>query len=237
MSHYFAAALFAVVPALLFTTWLGVSGQVDLHFKVALVTALGTVGAHSLLILFMVLTGRILREAMRARELGAEYLTELNEFFSRKAAYPAAILGSVSIVAAGVLSMAQVEFGWSKSTHMLAGLVALITNLWAFSLELRGLRQNQVLVDRVATELDRIDRDLEAKGELPEEAPLEPAVIARGGMILGISSWMPYFYWVFVEWRGDFSKTSIHPWVEASVLGFGVWFLARGAEPVREEES
>lgn len=236
MSNYFAAALFVVVPALLFTTWLGVSGQVDLHFKVALITAIGTVGAHSLLILFMILTGRILREAMRARELGGEFLAELNEFFSRKAAYPAAILGSVSIVVAGVLSMAQVEFGWSKSTHMLAGLAALLINLWAFSLELRSLRQNQELVDRVANELDRIDRDLEAKGELPEDAPLEPEVLARGGIIIGVSAWMPYLYWVFIEWRGDFSKASIHPWVEVSALGFGVWLLARGAGPAQEEE-
>lgn len=237
MTHYFAAALFVVAPALLLTTWLGVSGQVDLHFKVALVTAIGTVGAHSLLILFMILTGRIIREAMRARELGDEFLEELNEFFSRKAAYPAAIFGSVSIVVAGVLSLAQVEFGWSKSTHMLAGLAALVINLWAFSLELRSLRQNQKLVDRVATELDRIDRALEARGELPEDAPLDPAVLARGGLIIGVSAWMPYLYWVFFEWRGDFSKTSIHPWVEASALGFFVWLLARGAGPAREEDS
>ena len=133
--------------------------------------------------------------------------------------------------------MAQVEFGWSKATHMLAGMMALVANLWAFSLELRSLKENQVLVDRVALELDRIDRDLEAKGELPIDAPLEPAAIARGGMILGISAWMPYLYWVLVEWRGDFSKTSIHPWIEASLIGFGVWYLARGAElPAGEQE-
>jgi hypothetical protein len=236
MSHYFAAALAVVIPALLATTWLGISGQVDLHFKVALVTAIGTVGAHSLLILFFILTGRILREAMQARELGGDFLAELNEFFARKAAYPAAIFGAVSIVVAGVLSMAQREFGWSPSTHMVAGVVALIVNLWAFPLELRSLRENQVLVDRVAAELDRIDRGLEAQGELPEEQPLEPATIARGGLIVGVSAWMPYLYWVFVEWRGDFSKASVHPWVEVSVLGFGVWLLARGAEPLDTQE-
>ena len=236
MSHYFAATLVVVVPALLVTTWLGATGQVDLHFKVALVTAIATVGAHSLLILFMILTGRILREAMRARELGGEFLAELNEFFARKAAYPAAILGAVSIVAAGVLSMAQREFGWSPSTHMLAGVIALMINFWAFPLELKSLRQNQGLVDRVASELNRIDKHLEEKGELPEDPPIEPAVIARAGLIIGISAWMPYLYWVFVEWRGDFSKTSIHPWVEASLLGFFLWLLARGVEPTQEPE-
>lgn len=236
MFHYFTAALVVVIPALLATTWLGISGQVDLHFKVALVTAIGTVGVHSLLIMFFILTGRILREAMQARELGSQFLAELNEFFARKRVYPAAIFGAVSIVAAGVLSMAQREFGWSPSTHIIAGVAALIVNLWAFPLELRSLRENQGLVDRVAEELDRIDQSLEMRGELPEEQPLEPAAIARGGLIIGISAWMPYFYWVFVEWRGDFSKTSVHPWVEVSLLGFGVWLLARGARPEKARE-
>lgn len=237
MSHYFAAVLCVVVPALLVTTWLGLSGQTDLHFKVALLTAIGTVGAHSLLILFMILTGRILREAMQARDLGPEFLVELNEFFARKAAYPAAILGAFSIVVAGVLSMAQTELGWSPSTHMIGGLLAMVINLWAFPLEFAALRENQVLVDRVAAELDRLDKHLEAAGELPVELPPDPAAIARGGLIVGISAWMPYFYWVFVVWRGDFGKASIHPWVEVSALGFFVWWAVRKAQiqPVEAE--
>lgn len=236
MFHYFAATLVVVVPALLWTTWLGISGRVELHFEVALVTAIATVGAHSLLILFMILTGRILREAMRSRDLGPRFLEELNQFFARKAAYPAAVLGAVSIVAAGVLSLAQRELGWSPATHMIAGLGALVVNLWAFPLELRTLRENQHLVDRVAGELDRIDRDLEAQGELPEESPPDAATIARGALIVAVSAWMPYLYWVFVVWRGDFRKASIHPWIEISVLGLAVWLMARGAakEGVRE---
>jgi len=237
MFHYFAATLAVTVPALLATTWLGMTGQVDLHFKVALITAIATVGTHSLLILFIILTGRILREAVRARQLSGEFLDELNEFFARKAAYPAALLGAVSIVAAGVISMAQREFGWSPSTHMFAGVVALMVNLWAFPLELRVLHENQGLVDRVADELDRIDVALEASGELPEDQPLDPASLARGGLIVGISAWMPYLYWGLVEWRGDFSRTSIHPWVEVSVLGFAVWLLARGAHPEEAPEA
>jgi hypothetical protein len=230
MFHYFAIAVAMVVPALLATTWLGVSGQVETHFKVALVTAIGTVGVHSLLILFMILTGRILREAMRARELSPVFLGELNEFFARKAAYPAALLGAVAIVVAGVLSMAQREFGWSTATHMVAGVGALLVNFWAFPLELKALRQNQDLVDRVAGELDRIDHDLEQSGELPVEALPDPAAIARGAFIVGVSAWMPYLYWAMVVWRGDFTQVSIHPWVELSALGFLAWWLVRKAE-------
>ena len=49
-------------------------------------------------------------------------------------------------------------------------------------------------------------------------------------MIVAISAWMPYFYWVFVVWRGDFAKASLHPWIEVSALGLFVWWLARKAE-------
>lgn len=227
MFHYYVIVSAVVVPALLVTAWLGISGALENHFRLALVTAIATVGAHSLLILFMILTGRILREAVRSRELSREFLDELNVFFARKQAYPAAVFSAMSIVAAGVLAYAQPALGLPAWTHMVAGLLALVYNLWAFPLELGALRENQLLVDRAAAELDAIDRELEARGELPVDEPVRPAAIARGAAIIAVSAWMPYFYWVVVEGRGDFSKVSLHPWVEVSVVAFLIWRLAR----------
>lgn len=229
MFHYFAGVVAVVAPALVASAWLGIAGRVELHFQVALVTAIATVGAHSLLILFMILTGRILREAVRARDLPREFLDELNVFFARKTAYPLAILAAFAIVVAGVLAQAQQALGMPPMTHMLAGVVALVVNLWAFPLELRALRENQRLVDRAAARLDEIDRDLAERGELPRDEPIGPQAIARGGLIVAVSAWMPYLYWVFVVWRGDFGKASIHPWIEASVAGLVVWGIARRA--------
>ena len=130
MIHYFGAAAFLTIVALLVSAWLGISGQLDVHFRVALVTAILTIGTHSLLILFMVITGRIIREAILHRDLPAEFLAELNEFFSRKKAYPAALLGAVSIVAAGVLGTAQSAIGLPPMTHMLVGVLDLCVNFF-----------------------------------------------------------------------------------------------------------
>lgn len=236
MVHYYTIACAVVVPALLVTAGLGIAGDMDLHFRVALVTAFATVGLHSLLILFMILTGRILHEAVRSRDLSQGFLDELNEFFARKKAYPVALLSAFLIVVAGVLSMAQHPLGLPPATHMLAGIIALVFNLWAIPLEMRALRDNQLLIDRAAAELDAIDVVLAAKGEIPEDEPITPATMARGALIVAFSSWLPYLYWGFVVWRGEFAKVSLHPWVELSAFGLFVWLLAR-SEVRREAHS
>lgn len=227
MAHYYLIACAIVVPALLVTTGLGLAGEVELHFRVALVTAFATVGLHSLLILFMILTGRILREAVRSRDLSQGFLDELNEFFARKKAYPVALVAALLIVVAGVLSLAQPALGLPAATHMLAGIVALVFNLWAIPLELRTLLDNQLLIDRAATELDAIDVELAAQGEIPQDEPITPAAMARGALMVAFSSWLPYLYWGLVVWRGKFDKVSLHPWVELSAAGLFVWLLAR----------
>ncbi len=111
MIHYFGAAAILTIISLLASAWLGISGQLEVHFRVALVTAILTIGTHSLLILFMIITGRIIREAILHRDLPDEFLAELNEFFRRKKAYPAALLGAVSIVAAGCTRHSPVSPG------------------------------------------------------------------------------------------------------------------------------
>lgn len=229
MLHYFAvfAALSAI--SLLVTAWLGIQGYPN-HLSFGLISAIFTVGVHSLVILFMIVTGRVLREAIRSRDLPAKFLEELNVFFGKKSAYPAGVFGALSIAMAGVLGYGAPSLGWPSAVHMLVAIGAVVFNLWAYTVEFRALVENQALLDRAADALDAIDVELEKRGELPEEEPLLPSQIARGGMIVAISAWMPYFYWVFVVWRGDFAKASLHPWIEVSALGLFVWWLARKAD-------
>lgn len=235
MAHYFLIACLASGPALLAAAVIGFLGRLDLHFQVALPAAILTVGAHTLLILFMIVTGRILREAIRSRDLPQTFLDELNDFFANKRAYPAAIFGSFSIVAAGVLAFGAPALGLPTAVHWVSGLLALALNLWALPIEFRALRENQRLVDAAAVALDRIDRELEAQGEAPEEeGPMTPAALARAAGIVAISAWMPWAYWAFVIWNGDLSKASVHPFLEVSVLAAIVWWMARG-EARRQE--
>lgn len=227
MQHYFLGAVAVTAPALLLTAGLGIFGHPELHLKVGLVTAMAAVGTHTLAILFMIVTGRVLKAAMAARSLPPEFLTELNEYFRSKAAYPAALLAATATVAAAVLGYGAPALGLSPAVHMLAGVLALVVNLWAFPLELRALRENQTLIDRAAGTLDAIDRDLARRGTLPQPEPIDARTIARGALIVAVSAWMPYLYWALVVWRGDFGKASVHPWLEVSVLALLVWWIAR----------
>lgn len=229
MLYYFVAGVACAIPALLWTAWLGIQGARERHLLAGLVTAILVVGVHTLLILFMLVTGRVLREGMRTRNLPADFLVELNAFFAKRQAYPAAVFGAVSIVAAGVLGQAGRALGLHPAVHMLAGLAALVLNLWAFSLEVLSLRANQRLLDRAAVELDAIDRELAARGTPLrfDDPPPDARKVARGALILALSAWLPYLYWVLIVWRGDFAAVSLHPWIEVSAAALLVWFFAR----------
>ena len=118
MFHYFAIAATITSLALLAAAGLGLASRVSpgidsqTHFLVSLIAAILAIGTHTILILFMILTGRILREAIRARDLPQSFLEELNHFFAKKAAYPAAISAAFSVVVAGVMAFAGREFGF-----------------------------------------------------------------------------------------------------------------------------
>ena len=225
MSHYFLVGVILLVPALGWTviTGLGHDGT-ERHFWAGLMTGALAVGVHTLLILFVLITGRILREAMKARSLGPEFLEELNQFFAVQRAYPLAVLAAFSTVVAGVLGNTARGFGISPAWHWLAGIGAVGINLWALREELLILRSNQMLVDRVARELDEIDRRAQ---EPFVEQPADTRTVARWSLAVALGAWMPYLYWGLFEYRGDFSRVSLHPWVEASAIGFALWLLAR----------
>ncbi len=228
MFHYLLGASVVAAPLLLGAATLGIFGYPEWHLRVALVAAILCIGLHSLFIMFMIVTGRILREAVASRDLSQSFLDELNDFFARKSAYPAAVFAAMGIVAAGVLGYGAQGLGLPPALHWLAGLAALTFNLWALPVELRTLKDNQGLVDRAAAELDTLDAAIIAGGgELPQDEEISAERIAYWAGIVSFSIWMPYFYWAFVVWRGDFTKTSVHPWLEISLLSLFIWFLAR----------
>jgi hypothetical protein len=231
MVHYFAACAALVIPALLWTAWTGFAGGGESHVGAGLFAAVLAVLAHTLVILFVLVTGRVLKEAMATRPLPAQFLAELNEFFGRKQAYPAALLGASATAAAAVLGYAHRGFGTPTWLHAAAGLGAIAVNVASIRLELRALRENRALVDRAAAELDRLDREgrapsgAAAQGDAAE--PYDPARVRRWGLIVAASAWFPYLYWSLIVWRGDFARVSLHPWIEGSALGLAVWWIAR----------
>ncbi|HVS09080.1 MAG TPA: hypothetical protein VMS76_04330 [Planctomycetota bacterium] len=229
MVHYFLVAAILFVPALV---WTAATGALDAeaHLWAGLFTAVLGIALHTLVILFMIVTGRVLKEAMRTRPLGPVFLEELNQFFAEKRAYPLAGLGAVSIVTAGVLGFAPRGFGIAPAWHVAAGAIALALNLWAVLEEHRALRGNQALLDRTAAELDRLDREQPAGARAEPQGVadgIEPRHLARWGAIIAVSAWLPYLYWGLINWRGDLTRVSLHPWIEISGLGLVLWWLGR----------
>jgi hypothetical protein len=232
MVHYFAALAVLVVPALVWTAVSGLVGS-PAHVGVGLFGAVFAAAVHSLMILFMIVTGRVLKEAMASRPLGPEFLAELNVFFARKTAYPVALFAVLAIVVAAVLGFAHRGFGVHPAWHWASGVVALVFNLWAIGVEYRALRENQSLIDRAARELDRIDQERApsiADASAGEE-PYDPARARRWGLIVAISAWFPFLYWSLIVWKGHFARMDVHPWLElsllASLFGLVVWQIAR----------
>jgi len=227
MWHYFLVGALVLAPALLATLLLGVFFDgTSKHLWAGLFTASVGVGVHTLVILFMLVTGRVLREAIRVRELSPEFLEQLNRFFAQKRAYPLAGIGAALLVTTGVLGYSSRGFGISPAWHLAVGLCAVVFNLWALQEEYRALRENQRLVDRAANELDAIDRELVERGSPPVETPPAPLLSLRNGLTLAIGAWLPYLYQSLIVWRGDFGRVSLHPWIEASVVGCVMIVLA-----------
>jgi len=220
MVHYFAGLAAACALALIATAVSGIwMAGGELHLLLGLLAGTLAVGLHSLLIVFMIITGKVLRAAMDARPLSGEFLAELNAFFASKRAYPAAVLGAASITAAGVLGYAQRGFGWPAEVHLAFALFALVYNLYAMQIEWRALLDNQSLLDRTARALDEIDARAAARGELAPAAAdgnslgferIDHALAARRWTLAALSAWAPYAYWALVVWKGRTADMS--PW-------------------------
>ena len=229
MTHYFGAFALLAAPMLLLTAWTGIQGS-PRHLSIGLVAAVLAVATHSLLILFMIVTGRVLREATRVRQLDPALLARLNAFFAERPGYPLALLSVLAIAAAAVLGYGNRAFGLSPAVHMLVGLGALVLNLWTLGVELAVMRENQRLVDEAAGALDRIDRERAESGLADESPPAnapDPKRFVRLGWTIALGAWLPYLYRLLIVWRGDTTRVGLHPWIELSLLGFVILFLAR----------
>ncbi len=231
MLHYTATLVGLAFPALLIAAGLGFWGERQTHLSAGLLAAILCIAAHSVVILFMVITGRLLKEAMRTRPLPASFLAELNEYFGTRPGFPAALLGAFSTVIAGVLGHGARAFDLSPYVHVTAGLLALAINLRCFAIGIQAVRRNQNLLDRAVAALDEIDEQRAASGSDQEEAPSEgpnARDFARLGFRLSLGASLPYLYILFIHNQGNFARTSIHPWIEISLLGLLTWLLARG---------
>jgi hypothetical protein len=207
MLHYYLALALVLAPCLVLTLLSGaLHDGSELHLGLGLFTGVLCVATNTLLILFMLVTGRVLKAAMLARSLAPEFLEELNQFFARRRAYPLAVLAACVATAAAVLGYGR-YIGVPATVHALAGLAAVLVNALALVHGVRALRANQALLDRAATELDRLDA---AGAPVRAEAGAPPWAYSprTRWLVFAASAWAPYLYWSLVVWRGAFERVS-----------------------------
>lgn len=207
MVHYYLGLACVLAPCLVLTLLSGAfhDGS-ERHLMLGFFTAVLCVATHTLLILFMIVSGRVLKVAMQSRELSSAFLAELNRFFAERRAYPLALVSAFAATAAAVLGYGHF-IGVPAAVHVLVGLGAVLLNLLALAQGVRALRANQVLLDRAARELDRLD----AAG-IPTRAgagePQWSVGPAARWLVFALSAWAPYLYWALVVWRGAFAQVS-----------------------------
>jgi hypothetical protein len=208
MVHYYLALVLPAPFLLLATLLAGLfhDGS-ERHVGLGLVTAILCVGVHTLLILFMIVTGRVLRAAMQSRRLPGEFLEELNEFFARKKAYPVALGAAAATAATAVLGYGR-NIGVPVEVHMLCGIGIVCLNPWAMLVGVRTLRENQVLIDRAADVLDRLDAATPEEERVVDTGPDWAFGPRARCLVFAVSAWLPYLYWALVVWRGEFARVA-----------------------------
>jgi len=231
MVHYYLALALPAPVLLLATLWLGLAqGGSQRHVALGLITAILCVAVHTLLILFMIVTGRVLKAAMQSRRLPGEFLAELNEFFASKKAYPVALGAAAATVATAVLGYGR-NVGVPVAVHMLFGIGIVCLNPWAILIGVRALGENQLLLDRAATALDRIDAETPPDQRVPDAGPDHAFGAQTRWLVLALSAWLPYLYWALVVWRGEFSRVAPAFPILSAVASAVALFAALRARP------
>lgn len=228
MSHYYYSLMVLSIGGLLATSIAGVMGS-SLHLGLAIVTAMIVVGMHSLVILFVLICSRVLREGQRYCGLGADYLERSNDFFRDRSGFYLALMGAFAIVAAGVLGYAERGFGLPPGVHLAAGLGAMLLTFFAVPRELVTLRTAERLLDEARQELDEVDRERAARGQVPVDAEHVPEQdsLTRTGLSIMIAPILVYLYRVVIVAHGDLTRVSPLLPAAVSLVGLGVWLVGR----------
>lgn len=227
MSHYYISLMVLAVGGLLTTATAGLMGA-SIHLTVALGTAMVVVGMHSLVILFMLISSRLLREGHENCGLSPTYLKRSNDFFRERGGFFLALAGAFSIVTAGVLGYSERAFELPAVVHLVVGLIAMLLTFIAIPIELKALHNAEALLDEARQILDREDEQRAARGEPPvgsDHQPYKDSPKAVATFVL-IAPLLVYGYRGLIVWRGDFGRVGLHPWIEISAVGLAMLIFA-----------
>jgi hypothetical protein len=144
------------------------------HFCLGLFTALAILLVHSIIFIYFLGTGRLVKEVAIAYQMPDQPWPKLTRELKRQA-FPPALFSMLIGIGTAAAGMGRQLEQWHWSIHLTLALLTLAINLWAFRVEYRCVSTNGGVIDAVLEEVDRIrrERGLNTNAEaLREEAKL-----------------------------------------------------------------
>ncbi|MFQ5750150.1 MAG: hypothetical protein ACE5H3_11950 [Planctomycetota bacterium] len=218
MSSIFAVLIGAGLAGLLAAVWSGLTGMgtleasdLGLHRRLALAGAILAVLVHSVVFVYMIGTGRAIKDA--TGDFGIDPLLYQEHIALKWRAAPWALACTVLLAATAVLGGVAESGGVWKWIHPLAAVLTLLVNLGGFPAEFRAIRDNGALLGRVAEATAARNRARLERGEDPAP-PLSSLSPGGWGLVVAVSAWLPAR---FVMGRPD-----LPAWPFAVVSVFGI---------------
>ena len=182
------------------------------HRGMALAGAILVVFAHSVVFVYMIGTGRAIKDAVRDFDVDQALYDEHCDYKWRAA--PWALTCTALVVATAVLGGVTDSGGVAVWIHPILAVATLIANLYGLPAEYRTIRDNGVLLDRVAEVTAEKNRDKIAAGVDPAP-PASPLTGGGWSLVMAASAWLPWLYIRYVMGRSD---TPWWPFLAASLI-------------------
>jgi hypothetical protein len=125
------------------------------HFILGLTTVLINLAVHCLIFLYLLGTGRYVKEIALAYEIPDRPLPYQTRELKRRT-FPVALLAMLVSIATAAAGMGVQMSHWPWYVHLSLGIATLLVNGWAFVVEYRNARINGEILDQVLQEVDRI---------------------------------------------------------------------------------
>jgi hypothetical protein len=126
-----------------------------LHIYLGLLSGVCTLGAHCLVFIYFLGTGRWVKEVALAYGLPDQPLPKLTRELKRKT-FPPALAAMLVPIAASAAGAGAATMEWPWLYHAGLAVAALLVNGWAFRVEYHSVAVNAGVIDEVMREVDRI---------------------------------------------------------------------------------
>jgi hypothetical protein len=127
----------------------------NVHFLCGLFAGVVTLLVHCMIFTYFLGTGRWVKEVTLAYDLPDAPLHKTTRELKRKA-FPPALFAMLSVMATAFAGGGRMLQGWPYEIHLLLAIAAIGVNFWAYWVEIRSLRANDVILAGVYREVDRV---------------------------------------------------------------------------------